>query len=515
MKLTTRITKNHAGPAHCPRPRVTYSRFLGAAVFALIASVSLLAQSLPVNLGTAGNFVVLSKTGVTDVPPSHITGNVGSSPVTGAAIGITCPEVAGTISSVDATGPAPCSLIAPVALTQAVSDMQTAYTAAAGLTTPNFTELGAGNISGLTLSPGLYKWSSDLTTDGTGFTLSGGPNAVWVFQIAGNLTVANGAKMVLAQGAQAGNVFWQVGGVTGVTLGTTSTFFGNLLSAKQIIINTGATLTGRALAQTQVSLQSSTITSPGTLVNGLPPTYSSCVDGVQPTINSGGIVNAASWTSSVAAGSIAGVFGNNLGTSLAATTYPLLPSLWFTSMKAGGVTAPLFLSSCAQVNVQIPWESAGQPQVAMVATVAGLISVPQTATIAQFAPGIFTVNQSGSGQGAVAIASTGQLAASPGGTPVTQGDYVAIYCTGLGAVTNQPLTGKAALSSPLSVTTTTPTVTIGGVNATVTFSGLAPGFVGLYQVNALVPAGIAPGTATSLVLSIGGVPSNAVTIATR
>jgi len=489
----------------------------GAALFALIAPVSLFAQLAPVNLGTSGNFVVLSKTGVTDVPTSHITGNVGASPITGAAIGITCAEVAGTISAVDATGPAPCSLIAPVALTQAITDMQTAYTTAAGLTIPNFTELGAGNISGMTLAPGLYKWSTDVSTSAVGFTLSGGPNAVWVFQIAGNLNIANAAHLVLSGGAQAGNVFWQVGGVTGVTLGTTSSFSGNLLSAKQVIMNTGATLTGRALAQSQVTLQSNTITSPGSLVAGVPPTFASCVDGVQPTIASAGILNSASWTPIVAAGSIASVFGNNLGTSLSATTYPLLPSLWFTSMKAGGVIAPLFMTSCTQVNVQIPWEDAGQTQVGMVATVAGLVSVSQPATVAPFAPGIFTMNQSGSGQGAVEIASTGQLAAFPatGSRPATQGDYVVIYCTGLGAVSNQPVTGTAALASPLSVTTTLPTVTIGGVSAQVSFSGLAPGFVGLYQVNALMPAGIAPGTATSLILSIGGVQSNTVTIATQ
>ena len=493
------------------------NQFLSATVLVLAASVSVFAQLAPVNLGTSGNFVILSKTGVTDVPASHITGNVGSSPITGAAIGITCAEVAGTISSVDAAGPAPCSLIAPVALTQAVTDMQTAYTTAAGLTLPNYTELGAGNISGMTLAPGLYKWSTDVMTDGTGFTLSGGPNAVWVFQIAGNLTVANGARLVLSAGAQAGNVFWQVGGGTGVTLGTNSSFSGNLLSAKQVVVNTGAKLTGRALAQTLVTLQSATVTSPGALVIGLPPTFLSCVDDVRPSINSGGILNAAGWTSPVAPGSVAGVFGNNLGTALVATTYPLLPSLWFTSMQAGNMTAPLFMSSCNQVNLQIPWEAAGQTQVSMVATVAGLISLAQPATIAPFAPGIFTMNQSGSGQGAIEIASTGQLAAIalPGSRPVGQGEYVVIYCTGLGAVTNQPVTGAAAVASPLSFTTTSPTVTIGGVAAQVTFSGLAPGFVGLNQVNALVPAGITPGAATSVVLSIGGVQSNTVTIATQ
>ena len=368
-------------------------------LFAATAPVSLFAQAVPVNLGAAGNFVLLSKTGITDVPASRITGNVGVSPITGAADGLTCAEVSGTISSVDATGPVPCSLVSPATLTLAVSDMQSAYTTAASLTNPGFTNLGAGNISGLTLLPGLYKWSTDVSTDGTGFTLSGGPNAVWVFQIAGNLTVANGARMLLSGGASAGNVFWQVGGATGVTLGTTSSFSGSLLTAKQIIMNTGATLTGRALAQTQVTLQSATITNPGNLTAGVPPIFSSCVDGIVPTISPGGILNSASWTPTVAAGSIASVFGDNLGTSLTASTYPLLPALWFTSMKAAGQVAPLFMSSCTQVNVQIPWEDAGQTQVAMVATVAGLVSLPQPATVAAFATRDFHDEPIGYGSG--------------------------------------------------------------------------------------------------------------------
>jgi len=122
------------------------------------------AQSVqaPVNLGTAGNYVILSQTGITDVPPSPIVGNIGASPITGAAIHVSCSEVTGTISSVDAAGPAPCSLIVPGALGVALSDMTTAYTNAAGRATPDFINLGAGNITGMTLAPGLYKWGTDV-----------------------------------------------------------------------------------------------------------------------------------------------------------------------------------------------------------------------------------------------------------------------------------------------------------------------------------------------------------------
>jgi hypothetical protein len=240
-------------------------KLLAFLLCASLAPLSLIAQSVraPVNLGTAGNYVILSETGITDVPSSAITGNIGSSPITGAAIHVTCAEVTGTISSVDASGPAPCSQIVPGTLTTAINDMNTAYTNAAGLTTPDFVNLGAGNITGLTLQPGLYKWGTDVLVSAGGVTISGGPNAVWIFQIAGDLTLASGAQVTLTGGAQAGNIFWQVGASNfGANLGTTSVMYGNILSAKQVILNTGASLNGRALAQTQVTLESNSVTAP-------------------------------------------------------------------------------------------------------------------------------------------------------------------------------------------------------------------------------------------------------------
>jgi hypothetical protein len=151
---------------------------IGSVYVMSFMTTCLLAQQAPVNLGGAGNFVILSKTGITDVPPSPIVGNIGASPITGAAIHLTCAEVTGSIYSVDAAGPAPCSLINPTLLTTAIVDLQTAYTDAAGRAIPNFTELFSGNISGKTLVPGLYKWSTGVSVDNTGVTLSGGPNAV-------------------------------------------------------------------------------------------------------------------------------------------------------------------------------------------------------------------------------------------------------------------------------------------------------------------------------------------------
>ena len=207
---------------------IPISLVLMASLLALLYSPSLgmagqpkpPAKLAPVNLRSAGSFVILSKSGITDVYPSAIVGNVGTSPITGAALLLACDEVAGTIYTVDAAGPA-CEVINPVLLTAAVSDMQTAFNDAAGRTLPTATELGAGNIDGKTIAPGLYKWSSSVLIP-TRVTLSGGANDVWIFQIAQDLTVGNSAIVNLKGGAQAKNIFWQVTGQT--TLGTTSSF---------------------------------------------------------------------------------------------------------------------------------------------------------------------------------------------------------------------------------------------------------------------------------------------------
>lgn len=215
----------------------------------------------PVDLRSAGNFVILSKSGITNVPTSVIVGNIGTSPITGAAItGLGCVEVTGLIYTVDAAGPA-CRVTYPVLLTAAISDMETAYTDAAGRILPNFTELGAGNIDGMSLSPGLYKWGSPVLIP-TGVTLDakGDPNAVWIFQIAQTFTVGNGAIVTLKGGAKAKNIFWQVAGQT--TLGTTADFKGIILCATAIAMQTGATLDGRALAQTAVTLQMNDVIQP-------------------------------------------------------------------------------------------------------------------------------------------------------------------------------------------------------------------------------------------------------------
>jgi hypothetical protein len=212
-----------------------------------------------VNLGIAGEFAILSKSGITDVYKSTITGDIGASPITGAAIKVSCAEVAGTIFTVDAAGPLPCRITNASRLTTAVGNMQTAYTDVAGRSNPNFLNLGAGNIGGKTLKAGLYKFTTALIIP-TDITISGNSTDVWIFQVAGTLNVSSAVRITLAGGAQAKNIFWQTSGA--VTLGTTSHFEGNILSQTGINLQTGASINGRMLAQTAVTLQMNTVVIP-------------------------------------------------------------------------------------------------------------------------------------------------------------------------------------------------------------------------------------------------------------
>jgi hypothetical protein len=137
--------------------------------------------------------------------------------------------------------------------------MDSAYTDAAGRPLPDFSELGTGNLGGLTLVPGLYKWTNNVTIP-TNVIIAGGPNDVWIFQIAGNLTMSSAVNITLSGCAQASNIFWQIAGEA--TLGTTSHFEGTILSMTGITLQTGASMNGRALAQTAVILDANTITAP-------------------------------------------------------------------------------------------------------------------------------------------------------------------------------------------------------------------------------------------------------------
>ena len=235
--------------------------------------------------------------------------------------------------------------------------------------------------------------------------------------------------------------------------------------------------------------------------------------GSTPTITSGGIVNAANNTAPIAPGSIATAYGDFLLTSGVSGIQPNLPfSISGLSLEFGGaLPVPLFYVSGTQVNFQVPWEVAAPSRATLTASLGGQTSDGQTVEIAPFAPAIFSMNSTGTGQGA--ILSYPSYALTDATHPATAGStYIMIYCTGLGAVTNPPADGMPASGNPLSWTTTTPSVTIGQTQAGVTFWGLAPGFAGLYQVNALVPAASAKGSAVPVAITINGETSNTVTI---
>jgi len=235
-----------------------------------------------------------------------------------------------------------------------------------------------------------------------------------------------------------------------------------------------------------------------------------------PEINAGGVVNGASYTASVAPGSIVDVFGNFDLTSISVDSdLPLDTSLGNLSFEFGdGTLAPIYFVSGGQANIQVPWELAGQSTATIAAALNGAAGATQTVNLAPFAPAIFATNSKGNGVGAILDSSYNLVDSS---NPATAGTtIILIYCTGLGAVSaNQPATGAPASSTELAPTTVVPTVTIGGVTENASFSGLAPGYVGLYQVNALVPAGVAAGGAVPVEITIGGVPSNTVTIAVQ
>ena len=233
-----------------------------------------------------------------------------------------------------------------------------------------------------------------------------------------------------------------------------------------------------------------------------------------PAIFSGGVVNIASYAAGapVAPGSIVAVYGNFLISSgLGFSSVPLPTNLAGVSFEFGGeIQAPLFFVSGGQANMQVPWELAGQSKTSLTVTVNGAVGGPQTLDLAPFSPGIFSSNAQGIGQGAILNANYALVDAS---NPAKTGDAIQIYCTGLGGVTNQPATGAAAPTDRLAQTITTPVVSIGAVPAKVLFSGLAPGYVGLYQVDVLIPAQSKKGTAVPVVISVGGLMSNTVTMA--
>ncbi|PKM94564.1 MAG: hypothetical protein CVU84_10900 [Firmicutes bacterium HGW-Firmicutes-1] len=218
----------------------------------------------PINLGEAGNYAILSKTGISSVPNSVVIGNMGVSPIdstgiTGFSLTLDATNLFSTSAQVTGKIYAS-SYAAPTTsnLTTAISNMETAYTEAAGRTV-NYTELYSGDLSGKTLTSGVYKWGTGVLIN-SDVTLHGGANDVFIFQISEGLTQANGVKIILTGGAQDKNIFWQTAET--VAIGTNAHFEGNILSMTNITLGTNASINGRLLAQTAVTLDASIVVAP-------------------------------------------------------------------------------------------------------------------------------------------------------------------------------------------------------------------------------------------------------------
>ncbi|HLK22603.1 MAG TPA: hypothetical protein VKT81_26840 [Bryobacteraceae bacterium] len=240
---------------------------------------------------------------------------------------------------------------------------------------------------------------------------------------------------------------------------------------------------------------------------------------IGPAPNPLAAVNAAAGTQKgLAPGSIAALYGTNLaGTTAAAISAPPLPfTLGGTALTLQGQSpVALFYVSPLQIDFQVPFVPVFGTTPATLTVTQGSLSQTLSITLVPFAPAIFTTNSQGTGQAAALIGASlaAPIGAFPGSRPAKPGDSVSIFCTGLGNVTHAPDSGAPASSNPLSHTLGTPFVTLGEVKVSPSFSGLAPGFVGLYQVNIQIPSGAPSGSAVPMVLMIGGAASNTATIA--
>lgn len=255
--------------------KITHVKRYGIALFALLLlSIALIGcdsntgldtgtGSDPVDLGAAGDYVLLAKTGISTIPDSAITGDVGLSPEatisltgfsqTDATGYATSTQVTGRLYAAGMTSPTPSNLIT------AVSNMETAYNVAASRVGVDALNLSDGLIGGLTLVPGLYKWGSDVSIT-SALTIEGNSTDVWIFQISGNLTIASAQSVLLTGGALPENIIWQVAGT--VTMGASSHFEGIVLGKTNIALGEGATMNGRLFAQTEIALDQATVTQP-------------------------------------------------------------------------------------------------------------------------------------------------------------------------------------------------------------------------------------------------------------
>jgi uncharacterized protein (TIGR03437 family) len=237
-----------------------------------------------------------------------------------------------------------------------------------------------------------------------------------------------------------------------------------------------------------------------------------------PQINAGGIVNSASYAvgAPVAPGTMVSIFGSNFTDStspLFASGFPWPTVLGGTSVTIGGEPIPLLVVTAGQINAMLPYDLAIGTSQPVVVTRNGAVSAPQPVSLVSSQPGVFTQAQNGQGTAALLIVhADGSWVVAGNGNSAKAGDTLEIFCAGLGDVTPRAVAGDPTPPSPLSWVIDPVTVTVGGVKVGTSFSGLAPGFTGLYQVNATLPAGIAPSQQAPLVLSQGGRSGGSATV---
>ena len=235
-----------------------------------------------------------------------------------------------------------------------------------------------------------------------------------------------------------------------------------------------------------------------------------------PIISAGGVVSAASFAPQqpISPGTYIAVFGSNLSPgTIAASTLPLTTQLGGTQVILGGKPLPLGIATTGQINAIVPFDVQVNTTQQLLVQQGSTISVPEPVTIAAAQPAIFT---DGKGAGIiVGVKADGTQFLVGASTPASANDVLVIYCSGLGAVDPPATAGSAASTTTLSRTVNPATVSVGGKDAPVLFAGLAPGFTGLYQINAIVPDGIAPGANVPLVVTVAGQQSVPVTVALK
>jgi uncharacterized protein (TIGR03437 family) len=233
-----------------------------------------------------------------------------------------------------------------------------------------------------------------------------------------------------------------------------------------------------------------------------------------PSVPAAGVVNAASYRQALAPGAIFSIFGTGLATGTeAAGALPLPTTLAAAQVLFDGKPTALFYASPTQINAQVPFELAGAATTQLQVSATGSLSPPVVVPLSPAAPGVFTVSQDGKGSAVVLHGLTSAPVTTA--NPAKPSEVLTLFATGLGAVQPSVSTGRPALPQPLSETTNPVAITVGSAPARVLFSGLAPGFVGLYQINFEVPVGSTLGDAVTLNVTVANASSNPVVLPVR